>query len=195
MDLFEMLTGQLFKEDTLGQLANETQAEPSQIEKLTKLALPTMLEALKNNASSREGKESLEKALTKHEKDPSDLLGFLNDADTEDGEKILGHMFGNKKEDVVQNLAKNSGMDLGTVIKLLAKYAPMILSMLAMSKMTKKQQVPAPQQAPSQTGGNGLDLDDILGDLTGRAKTLPQQTNDGSGLMDVVKDILGGLLK
>ena len=215
MDLFELLQGQLFNKNTIEELASETHAEPTQVERLTKLAIPTMLEALQRNASTPEGRQSLETALDAHEKDPSDLLGFLRDADENDGAKILNHMFGSNKNQVTESLSATSGLDLGSVFKLLTKYAPMILSLLAFTRMTKKQQ---PQvQTPTQdkggfdlkdilgdlTGGSkttttqpksGFDLNDVLGDLTGRAKTTTQQSQDG-GLMDSLKDILGGFLK
>ena len=109
MDLFEMIQGQLFNKNTIDELAHEQNAEPSQVEKLTKLAIPTMLEALRKNASDEEGKASLERALEDHQDDPSDLMDFFRRADQNDGDKILNHMFGNKREDVTANLAKSSG--------------------------------------------------------------------------------------
>lgn len=216
MDLFDLIQSQLFNQNTMEHLASETQAKPSQVETLTKLALPAMLEALRKNASDEEGKMSLERALEDHQQDPTEgVLDFLRGADEQDGEKILNHMFGGNKRQVEESLAATSGLDIGSVVKLLAKYAPMILSMLALSKMGKQKQ-PAPRQtqqpksgfdlkdilgditgqsqqqrAPQQKGG--FDLNDILGDLTGRAKTQAQQT-DG-GLMDSLKDVLGGFLK
>ena len=47
----------------MDELASDAQAEPKQVETLTKLAIPTMLEALRQNASSEEGKASLDRAL------------------------------------------------------------------------------------------------------------------------------------
>lgn len=211
MDLFELLQGQLFNQNTLEELASETQAEPQQVEKLTKLAIPTMLEALRKNASTEEGKLSLERALDDHQQDPTDLLGFLRGADQNDGAKILNHMFGSQKDQVSESLAASSGMNLGSVIGLLTKYAPMILSLLAFSKLGKKSQ-PAPQpkstgidigdifgqltgkKEETQSRTSGFDLNDVLGDLTGRAQAPAQNDNEG-GLMDSLKDILGGFLK
>ena len=77
MDLFELLQGQLFSQSTMDELASDAQAEPKQVETLTKLAIPTMLEALRQNASSEEGKASLDRALDDHQKDPTDVLGVL----------------------------------------------------------------------------------------------------------------------
>ena len=187
MDLFDLIQSQLFNQNTMEELAVDTKAEPKQVEQLTKLAIPTMLEALRKNASDEEGKQSLDRALDDHQEDPSDLLGFLKGADQEDGDKILNHMFGNNREQVTNNLAKNSGLDLGTVINLLTKYAPMILSLLALSK-TNTQKTPTTQKKKT-----GMDLTDILGDLTGRTKKATEESNDG-GLLDGLKDILGGFL-
>lgn len=190
MDLFDLIQSQLFNQNTMEQLAGETQAEPEKVERLTKLAIPTMLEALRNNASTEEGKQSLDRALNDHLQDPSDLMGFLRDADQNDGDKILNHMFGSNREQVTNNLANSSGLNIGSVISLLTKYAPMILSMLALSKVNSQRQAPAPTQKTNKP--SGMDLTDILGDLTGRSK---QASNQDGGLLEGLKDLVGGFLK
>lgn len=184
MDIFDIITGQLFDKKVVNELATEQNEDPEKVEKLTELALPTMLEALKRNAATVEGRESLASALNKHEKDSDDidLLDFFKKADTTDGNKILGHMFGNQKEEVTNNLANQTGLDISSVIGLLTKYAPMILTMLALKNKfsTPKQEVPQ-----TSSVGKGLDLTDILGDLTGRAQ---QKTKPG--LMDIIGSFL-----
>lgn len=193
MDLFELLQGQLFSQSTMDELASDAQAEPKQVETLTKLAIPTMLEALRQNASSEEGKASLDRALDDHQKDPTDVLGFLRGADTDDGAKILNHMFGSNKDNVANHLSENSGLDIGTVLNLLAKYAPMILSMLAFSKMSgQKKKATTPATTPKKK--TGMDLTDVLSDLTGRSKQMNDQSSEG-GILDNLKDILGGFIK
>ncbi len=185
MDLMDLIQSQLFSKNTITDLANETDAQPEKVEALTKLAIPTMLEALKKNASNEEGKKSLEKALDDHQEDPSNLSAFFKKADQEDGAKILNHMFGSQTETVTNNLASTSGLDLGTVMNLLTKYAPRILSALALSKVTA-------QKKSSQTKeASGFDLGDLLGGLV---SSTSKKSEEG-GLLDGIKDVLGGFLK
>lgn len=197
MDLFDLIQGQLFNQSTMNELSNEAHAEPEKVENFTKLAIPTMLEALRRNASNEEGKQSLDRALNDHEEDPShDLLDFFKRTDETDGDKILNHMFGQNKQQVGEKLAATSGLDLGSVFKLLVRYAPMILSMLALSRAGKEQQT-TPQPAPRtqhETSGSGLDLTDVIGDLTGRSQKRAQDASGGN-LLDSLGDIFGGFLK
>ena len=66
MDLMDLITGQLSNPDILNQLANSVNASPEQVEKVAKIGLPTMIEQISRNTSSREGKEALANALDQH---------------------------------------------------------------------------------------------------------------------------------
>lgn len=193
MDILDLIKSQLFSEDTLSNLAQETNAKPEQVEQLTNLAIPEMLKQLQQNASTKEGAESLSKAVDQHETDLDDLMGFFNKADQKDGDKILGHIFGEQKPQVEANLAKSTGLDMGTVISLLTKFAPMILSMLALKKKFAPQQ--ETQKAPTQSPA-GFDLGGILGDLMGgfTGQTQSKKQKEPS-VLDGLKDIMGGFFK
>lgn len=193
MDILDLIKSQLFSEDTLNNLAQEANAKPEQVEQLTNLAIPEILKKLQQNASTQEGAESLSKAVDQHETDLDDLMGFFNKTDQQDGDKILGHIFGAQKPEVEANLASSTGLDMGTVISLLTKFAPMILSMLALKKKFMPQH--ETQKAPTQAPG-GLDLGGILGDLmggfTGQTQSKKQQE---PSVLDGLKDIMGGFFK
>jgi hypothetical protein len=65
-------------------------------------AIPALLGGLRANAEDPAGAESIADALQQH--DPSLVEGGVNldDVDESDGEKIVGHVFGAKKEQVAR---------------------------------------------------------------------------------------------
>lgn len=91
-----------------------------------------------------------------------------------DGFGILGHIFGggSKTEGVASNVATASGVDIGTVMKLLPVLAPILMS--ALGSMKKHQ---------------GLDADGIGALLQNEAATLqaPAPTEQGFGASDLMK--------
>ncbi|MGI9602287.1 MAG: DUF937 domain-containing protein, partial [Acidimicrobiales bacterium] len=75
---------------------------------------------LAHNAVDTGGSQQLLDALGQH--DGSVMQQVAADpavVDTDDGAKILGHVFGDNQQAVVSQLAGSSGMDIGTITKLL----------------------------------------------------------------------------
>src|SRR5690606_10833400 len=133
-----------------------------------------ILGGLQQNASTPEGSAAIEKALAKHTGQGDSVS--LASVDVEDGEKILGHVFGGDKKKVTKKLEEQSSglfgglnIDFGQLLPVLA---PIVMGMLA--KGGEKQ----------SSGGGGLDLGGILGNLLGGGKE--------SGGLDL-GGILGGL--
>ncbi|MEM8707829.1 MAG: DUF937 domain-containing protein, partial [Actinomycetota bacterium] len=124
------LLGGLLGGDATGQTDPEAAAKT---EKATSLGLEAILGGLAKNAESKGGARSLEKALQRHDgsvlNDLPSSLGSLSN--TADGEKIIGHVFGKNQNAVVQSLAGKSGMDAGSIGKLLPMLAPVVMGMLA----------------------------------------------------------------
>ena len=63
MDILEMLSKQLSNPEVLGKLSKKVGAEPSQVASAAQLSIPTLLQALSRNASTKDGSESLFKVL------------------------------------------------------------------------------------------------------------------------------------
>ncbi|MGW9628012.1 DUF937 domain-containing protein [Microbacterium sp. NPDC055521] len=135
----------------------------------------TLLGGLSKNAESGEGSAAIEKALNRHG-------GFsgastVDDVDQADGEKIVKHVFGERKGEVAETLNKSektaSGIDFG---KLLPILAPIIMGIIAN------------RSKGASSGGGGLG--DILGGLLGGDRTAPGSSGGGLGGLG---DILGGL--
>lgn len=170
MDIMDLIAGQLSNPDILNQLGKSINAKPEQIEKAAKIGLPAMVEQINRNASTKEGREALANALDQHKDDDiSDITGFLKGVDTQDGMKILQHVFANKNDKLQSSLAKQSGMDSNQVSGLMAMLAPMVLGMLGNQKKSQ-----------------GLDADGVA-NLTSQ---LTKSMGGSSGLMGIASKLL-----
>jgi hypothetical protein len=140
-------------------------------------AIPLLLTALSRNAETREGAASLHQAIAE-DHDGSvldDLTTYLQNPDLDDGDGILGHTLGDRRESVQTSLAQTTGLDMATVAKLLQMAAPLVLALLA------KQQR---QQALDADG-----LSDMLkAERQREAESNPDLMKMISGMLDADKD-------
>ena len=162
-------------------LADQLGVDPTTAESAVRQALPALLGGLQANAADPAGATSLTGALDQH---PPDLVAGgvdLNQLDTDDGQKIVGNIFGSNTDQVAQTIGGNLGggrVDL--IKKLLPLLAPIVLSYL--SSRMRGGTTTGTEAPPS--GGVGDLLASILGSMgTGSS------TSAGS-----VLDMLGGLL-
>lgn len=139
-----------------------------------------LLGGLAKNAQTPEGSSAIEQALNRHG-------GFsgaskVDDVDQADGDKIVKHVFGDKKQDVVDTLTKSEktagGIDFG---KLLPILAPIIMGLIANAGKGKT------------SGGGGGGLGDVLGGLLGGGQQGGAGQASGGGLGDILGG-LGGML-
>lgn len=169
-------------------------------------ALPALVSGLEANAQDKDGAASIEQAVSQHSPSLVDGTVNLDEVDPADGEKIVGHIFGEHKDQVIATLSDGKaqtasfagGAAGGAIVgKLLPILAPIVLSYLAKQFSERKQstetaqptepmqsRVPKPQKAPKESGGLG----GILGGLLGGGKAQNDDTVGGIG------EILGGLL-
>jgi hypothetical protein len=174
MGILDILTSQLGNTSVLNQMGKPVDADPGQVMQVVALGLPTLMEALKRNASTPKGEKALENALGKHEvNDVGDIKGILKTVDTEDGKKILGHVFSDKEERVQGNIAKKTGLDVGQVVGILVQLAPIVMAFIANRKKAKEN--------PEEGGVSGL-----LGSLTGAIG----QSSGGAGLLGLASQFL-----
>lgn len=164
------------------------------------LALPALIGGLARNASQPQGAESLASALDDH---GDGVLGQL--AGLLGGSGILGHVLGGRQEPVAQQVSKGSGMDMGAVMKLLPILAPIVMGYLSRQKAQKnlnasdigsmlsqeREEVEQPggmlgkaMSAMLDDDGDGVDLGDIMGALTGGGQS--------SGLGGMLGKMLSG---
>lgn len=195
----------------VAQLAKQVGADESEVSAAVQQVLPALVGGLSANARQPEGAAALSSALGDHGgRDLSDLANV----DTEDGSKIVQHIFGNQSETVVNQLGGlGGGAGGGLIKKLLPILAPIVLSFLAKKLSSggglggamgdilgggaadapaQAPAAPADQaQAPAGQGGVGDLLGDLLGSAVGGGKA-PQGGAGGFGLDDILGGLLGG---
>lgn len=188
----------LMAEIPMDQVAAQLGVSEQEAEAATRAALPALVGGLQANAQDPGGEASLREALGQHgaELDGGVDLGAI---DTADGAKIVDHVFGDQREQVVGRLAGAQGGlgDLfgggdkgsGLLSKLLPLLAPIVMAWLA--KRMSGAGAGTSAQADSGGGGGG-GLGDILGDLLGGAGGGGMGGGMGGGITDILGDLLGG---
>jgi hypothetical protein len=182
------------------QLADQLGVDESAAEQAARQALPALLSGMQANATDPRGAASLERALSQHQGFALDQLD-LQQIDTADGDQIVGHIFGDKRQDVVNRLG-NQGSGQGLIGRLLPMLAPLVMSWLA-GKFLGGQRAPTGGSAASSPSSGGLDdllpgagtsggggLGDLLGGILGGGDTKPG--SDQGSITDILGDLLGG---
>ncbi|MDD3656333.1 MAG: DUF937 domain-containing protein [Atribacterota bacterium] len=135
MDIMEILSGLTGNQKVIKQLNKSVGGEPEKVEKAVQIGIPLLMEALNRNTNNPEGAQSLVKALEKHQDDKvDDLFSFFSNVDTQDGAKMLQHIFSNKNELVQKNLSKTTGLQQDQIGSLLSRLAPLLLGALGNQK-------------------------------------------------------------
>ncbi|MFZ4893846.1 DUF937 domain-containing protein [Plantibacter sp. Mn2098] len=194
MSSLEELISQL----PIGDIANKLGVDSGTAEAAVKQALPALLGGLEANAKDG-GADSIAKAVEQHGTSLVDGGVSLDDVDTADGEKIVDHVFGDKKQDVVaalgntQPAAAASPISGDLIGKLLPMLAPVVMSFLAKQFQGKSAASDATAAEPASSGGGGIGdvLGGLLGGLTGGGASASGGSSSG-GLGDILGS-LGGL--
>ena len=202
LDLINLLGGLSSAKDSVSALSGKSSATEDQVTQALLSALPSMLGKMQTNAQTKEGADSLLKALDQHDLSDADIVKLIKTADMEDGIKILNHIYGDEKktEKAQEEVAKKAGIDAKQVAKIMAAAAPALLTVLATTnkKANKTKTVSNSDGLADLLGGvlslaggskksSGFDLGSLLGAAMGGNS----KKDDG---LDV-GDILGALLK
>jgi hypothetical protein len=177
----------------MSQLAQQLGVDEATAEEAVRSAVPALLGGMAANAQDPDGAASLENALSQHTSNPLEGLG-IEGIDTKDGEAIVGNVFGDNTDQVVNKLGGQSG-GKSLMQQLLPILAPIVLSMLAGKFMKGQAGGPAtapaggeaPAGGPMPSGGSGTGgLEDLLGSATA--------AGGSGGASGGIGDLLGGLL-
>lgn len=175
-------------------IAGQTGQNESKTGSVLSMALPVLMQAMKNNTSTPQGAKGLLGALnSNHDGGILDNLGglFGGGVDSnvlDDGGKILGHVLGGKQQNVQNVLSQKSGMDEGAVGQILKVAAPILMGILG-------------KQARQQNVNNSSGIENLLGGLIGGSSAQQEQSflesmldadGDGSIVDDVAGMVLGG---
>ena len=149
-NLLSMLLGTMTNQSSLNATSKKTGLSTRQILTILSYALPLIMRAMTKNASSASGAQSLLGALTQH-KSTRSVADQIEAADTADGSKIIGHIFGGD--------AKATDSSDNDVSKVLSAMAPALLSSLSLATTTA-----SAAQANQKKGfdlSDGIDMNDI----------------------------------
>ena len=180
----------------MDQLAAQLGVDETTAEQAARQAIPALLGGMQANAEDPAGARSLAGALGDH---PSDLIDggvALDQVDTNDGQKIVGNIFGPNQDQVAQTLGGNLGGQAGGLIqRLLPILAPIVLAYLSKRLMGQRQgsgqDDPLGSILGGGTTGSSNPLNDLLTSMLGGgvAGGSSSQSSGGS-----ILDVLGGLL-
>ena len=165
----------LMQQLPIDQIAARLGVDSAEAQSASRQALTALVGGMGANAQDPAGALSLRDALAQHADDPDDF--DVDRVDENDGNKIVGHIFGGNADAVVNQLGGLGGSGGSSLMsKLLPLLAPLVLSYLAKNVLGKGAGSTAP-------GGGGGGLGDILGGLLG---------GGGGGLGDLLGGVLGG---
>ncbi|WP_452220768.1 DUF937 domain-containing protein [Lacinutrix salivirga] len=190
--ILDLLNSDLGKTIISG-VSGSTGTDQNKTSSVLTMALPVLMKAMERNASTPQGAEGLLGALKgKHDGSILDNLGGLfsggvNEEVVNDGDKILGHVLGDKKQGVEKILGEKSGLDMGSVANILKVAAPILMGVLG-------------KQASQNNVSSPNDLGGLLGGLLGGSEAKEEQSflekildadGDGSVIDDVAGMVLG----
>jgi len=148
------------------------------------IGVPLILTALARNASQPQEAESLHQAVaTDHDGSIfNNLMGYLQNPQNANGAGILGHVFGNQRPTIENNLAQATGMDQSSAGGLLETLAPLVMGSLG--------------QAQQENGLDASGLSDLLNNQQQEAQanapgamsmlsSMLDQNKDGSSMDDL----------
>ena len=181
----------------IGQLASLLGEDVGATGNAVQAALPAMLSSLAQNAQQPGGADALLGALGKHDGSLLDnLTGALggDGIDTDDGSKIVGHMFGGNQESVAQNIAGASGLNIGSVMKLLPVLAPLLMGLLGRHQRANNADAGGLSSLLQDEAGSGGDTStrDGAGGMLGGLTGMLDKNKDGSVVDDLVGMATGG---
>lgn len=188
MDISDLLQGPM-KDIIINQVGKQLGlGDSNQANTAVDGVFATLLNAISHNASTPEGQDGLMAALDRDHDGSilNDLAGFLSGSsqpsnpNTANGAGILKHILGNNQETAAASISKESGIDTGKIMQMMATLAPIVLGMLGKAK--------AQPQVQEQSGG-------LLDFIKGATQTVNQQpTNQGMFSRMLDKDGDGSMI-
>ena len=186
MDLTAIIS-KVITGNTADSIGKATGVDQQTVERVIAAGLPVILGQMANNTASSDGAAALDAAVAKDHAGGSlleSITGLFTGGDTNtDGSKILEHVLGNDQTTATQSVAKQTGVDAATVVKILTFLAPLVMAYLAKKKATDNLDAGGLSDVlQQQTATNGNPLSQI-------ATAMLDKNHDGS----IVDDLLGGL--
>jgi hypothetical protein len=171
-----------FQGPTLSHLSQQVGADEATTAQAVKMSLPLLIGGLANEVETPAGAQSLNRALDEDHDgtlldDPLALLGGTAGGTADvavpralNGEGILGHIFGGKREPVQQGIGQATGLSSQQTGRLLMMLAPLVMAYLGRRKRQ-------------------LNTNDIAGEVRAQRQEVEQRA---PGLGGILGQIFGG---
>jgi hypothetical protein len=175
MALLDSLMDQLQNRGAIDQIAGKLGVDPAKANSAISAGLPAILAGLAKNTERPGGAAALAGALEKdHDGAVLDDPSYFDSYQEKKGDRILGHVFGEKTGAVESQVSALGGIDPAKGAELMKMLAPLIMGYLAKEKSSGNLDIGSLSKI-LQGGGNGSGggmqlpggLGDILGGLTG----------------------------
>lgn len=174
MNLIDLVLGDK-NNGTISQMAEQFGLSEDQTRNAVGQLLPSLQRGMQHNTGAEKGLDELLAAIEKgkHNRYVDEPGILANTQTTDDGNSILGHIFGNK--DVSRNVANNAAKSSGISASILKKMLPVVASIVmgTISKQVFGGSSSGRRAAPKQSRGiiasmldsdnDGSVIDDILG--------------------------------
>ena len=187
----------------IDQLAGQLGVGSDEVRQAAENALPALLGGLQANAGDPAGADSLLAALSDHQ----GSINGLDDVDEQDGQAIVGNIFGGSTDQVVTQLGGLGGSSGSLVQKLLPILAPIVMSWLAnklgqgglggmlgggsgSTGSTGSTGAGATDGGPLFPGGVGADSGPVQ--APGSATSTGAASGGSNPLQDILGQVLGG---
>ena len=191
MSLLDMLQQRLGG-DAVNQISKQLGTDPATTQTAVAAALPMLVGALARNAQDPGKAGALANALGRHDGSVlDDVAGYLGRGNTGDGDGILGHVLGGRKETVQTGLGQAAGLDPGKAGTLLAMLAPLVMGALGKTQREKGLDTGG---LAGMLGSEQQRAADAAPGVMGMLTSLLDRDHDGS-VMDDIGAMLGKLGK
>ncbi len=129
--ILDLLTSELGG-TILKQISSQLGADENTTKNAIPMVVGLLLNALAKNAANKNGAEALNNALSEDHDGGilDDITGFLGNYQDGDGEGILGHVLGDNRPAVEEELSNNTGLDTSAVSNLFTMIAPLVMGAL-----------------------------------------------------------------
>jgi len=140
------------------------------------VAVPLILAAIARNASQPQGAQDLHQASAKDHDGGilNNLMGYLGNPEQGNGAGILGHVLGDQRGAVENNLAQATGLDQGSAGNLMEMVAPLVMGAVG--------------QQQQQNGFDSSGLANYLGQQQQEQAAAPGMMGMLSSMLDSNKD-------
>jgi hypothetical protein len=191
MSLLDMLQQRLGG-DAVNQISKQLGTDPATTQTAIAAALPMIVGALARNAQDPGKAGALANALGRHDGSVlDDVAGYLGRGNTGDGDGILGHVLGGRKETVQTGLGQAAGLDAAKAGTLLAMLAPLVMGALGKAQREKGLDTGG---LAGMLGSEQQRATDAAPGVMGMLTSLLDRDHDGS-VMDDIGGMLGRLGK